>query len=232
MTAVAHPAKWSKALRPYVEGWLRDAPLVLDPMAGVAAINVPNLICGEIEPEWAVQCSYPTYVGDAGALPFADATFPAAVTSPTFANRKADNHDARDRCKRCGGGTSPSCPNCRGSSLSKRKTYRHTLGRELHPQSTASLQWGPSYRQAHRERIYPEILRVLRPGGFFVVNISDHVRKGVVEEVAPWTVGVLVVLSFTLHEYREVPTPRDREGANGEVRVGHEVLAVFRKPPA
>ena len=70
-----------------------------------------------------------TVVGDARALPFADASFHAIATSPCFGNRMADHHEARDP--------------------SVRHTYRHRLGRPLSEGSAGALQWGPAYREFH-----------------------------------------------------------------------------------
>jgi tRNA G10 N-methylase Trm11 len=94
-------------------------------------------------------------VGDALALPFPDATFDAVVTSPTYGNRMADHHHARDG--------------------SLRYSYTHTLGRSLHPNNSGTLHWGAEYQRFH-SLAWREVWRVVRPGGRFVLNIKDHVR--------------------------------------------------------
>ena len=82
------------------------------------------------------------------------------MTSPTYGDRLADHHDARDG--------------------SVRHSYKHDLGRDLHPDNSGAMQWGPAYRDFHTAA-WVEVRRVLRPGGRFVLNVKDHVRGGVVQ---------------------------------------------------
>ena len=88
------------------------------------------------------------------ALPFRDESFDAVVTSPTYGNRFADKHNAKDG--------------------SIRRSYTHDLGRTLHAENSGSMQWGQAYRDLH-VKAWAECFRVVRPGGLFVLNISDHV---------------------------------------------------------
>jgi tRNA G10 N-methylase Trm11 len=106
--------------------------IVVDPFAGTGRIHELSHVPGvrtvgvEIEPEWA-RLSSGTVVADALALPVADSSVHAICTSPTYGNRHADHHEACDP--------------------SLRRTYRHDLGRELHPNNSGRLQWGPDYRE-------------------------------------------------------------------------------------
>lgn len=206
-----HPAKYSAGLIPVIGGELVPGALVLDPFAGTGKIHLLRPLVRtfgiELEPDWAEMSPY-TLVGSALCLPFADATFDAIATSPTYGNRMADHHEARD--------------------TSRRNTYRHALGRPLHPENSGQLQWGPRYRSFHL-LAWQEALRVLKPHGGFVLNISDHIRNGQVQEVTDWHVYHLVAMGLRVTSRREVPTPRNRQGANGDARVDHESVITFRK---
>ncbi|MFA7175591.1 MAG: hypothetical protein WC340_19610, partial [Kiritimatiellia bacterium] len=111
---------------------------------------------------------------------------------------------------------------------SKRNTYKHTLGRNLHPANTGAMQWGDHYCGMHLS-IWAECCRVLKPDGLLILSISDHIRKGQIVPVTDWHIACLQGLGFTLQEHRKVATPRLRYGANGNARVGHESVIVFRK---
>lgn len=208
-TLTRHPARYSRSLLPTLHQWLGGLFPVLDPMAGIGASGIEGLIHSELEPEWAQQCPRPVVAADACSLPFPANTFAAVVTSPTYGNRMADHHNARDD--------------------SRRNTYRHALGRPLNQANTGQLQWGPGYRAVHR-RIWREVLRVLRPGGTFVLNISDHPRAGKMMPVTDWHLSTLEFAGFELVEHCHVETPRNRFGANGELRAEHESLIRLCKP--
>jgi len=161
----------------------------------------------ELEPEWAAQ--HPrTLVGDARALPFADATLDTVVTSPTYGNRMADHHNAKDG--------------------SRRITYRRTLGRPLTPGNSGAMQWGEDYRQLHR-RAWEEVRRVLVPEGLFLLNVSNHIRQGEEVPVVQWHVEMLAGMGFALVSDRRVPTARIRFGENHARRVGFEHVMCLRK---
>lgn len=111
---------------------------------------------------------------------------------------------------------------------SKRHTYRHYLGRPLHAHNSGQLQWGDKYREFHRAA-WTEARRVLEPGGLFILNIKNHIRKGEVEPVMAWHVNALDELGFVLdrNRSRRVRTPGQRHGANGSVRIDHELVLTF-----
>jgi len=222
--SVPHPAKYNDALIPIFARVLAEYGVqsVLDPMAGVGKIGklreygfLGQIVANEIEPEWAEQISisYPyveVHVGDAAHMDWAaDGEFESIVVSPTYGNRMADHHEARDG--------------------SRRYTYRHTLGRPLHPANTGQLQWGEAYRKAHR-RIWAECVRVLAPGGVFVLNVKDHIRRGRVMRVSEWHAEALQALGLVLVQRIQVPLMGTRNGENGHLRVGHEDVWVLQKP--
>ena len=160
----------------------------------------------ELEPEWAHQHPW-TMVGDATALPFRDCTFDVVVTSPTYGNRMADHHNGRDG--------------------SKRITYTHTLGRPLTPGNSGAMHWGEGYRTLHSQ-VWKQVDRVLRPGAFLVLNVSNHIRKGNEIGVSEWHRDTLMKMGFTVTDEVEVQTPRMGFGANRETRVGFEHVISFR----
>lgn len=213
-----HPAKYSGILLPLFARLLHGCKYVLDPFAGtgkIASIKqhgfTGRVVCNDLEPEWK-DPSFPVdewHLGDAEHLSWCnDATFDAICTSPTYGNRMADHHDARD--------------------ASKRRTYKHCLGRDLTDGNTGMMQWGDEYREKH-VLVYKELHRVLMPGGLFVLNVSNHVRDGIEVDVVGWHERTMLATGFSLQSMFNVPTPRMKYGENREARVPGEVVLVFIK---
>ena len=226
-TTPTHPARYSPTVLAALTVWvLAEAdrlgrPVeVLDPFAGAGRIH--TLAAGhpdrvrttgvELEREWADAHPGTVCADMRDAL----ATGGAAVgpwdviaTSPTYGNRMADHHEARD--------------------ASRRNTYRHRLGRELTAGNSGALQWGPEYRTFHADA-WARCAAVLRPGALLLVNVSDHIRKGSRVAVADWHAATLDALGLVAVERLPIPTPRLRYGANGAARVEAEELLVYRRP--
>lgn len=232
-----HPAKFSDeildALDLLLTEYGRDG-LTLDPFAGVGRVHELGLdsIGIELEPEWA--CQHPrNQVGNALHLLFPDGHFRRVVVSPAYGTRMADHHDAQEKCRNCRGlgitAALEACPKCGGLGRRKyrRNTYTHTLGRRLTDNNSGAMQWGDRYREFHTAA-WREAIRVLDPvDGDFFLNISDHIRKHMVVEVSAWHKATLIDLGLTWLKTVEVETPRLREGANWEARVGHEDIHIF-----
>jgi SAM-dependent methyltransferase len=249
MSEAAHPAKFSKqiiALLRALQGEFVDedpqrfgrGARVLDPFAGTGRVHslrpVWDTVGIELEPEWAAINPY-TVVGSALALPFPTASFALTITSPTYGNRLADHHLAKDLCKKCAGaGTIPwgdvlkVCPLCKGKTLSPRKSYAHTLGRTLHPENSGLLHWGPAYRDFHIAA-WDEVWRVTKPGGRFLLNISNHIRAKREVQVSEWHRDYLLSSGWKLLDEHQIETGRLRHGQNYTARVDHEKVYVLER---
>jgi hypothetical protein len=179
---------------------------VLDPFAGSGRLRLvrPDACLLEIEVKWARPAG--AIAGDAQHLPFLAGAFDAVCTSPAYGNRMADGY----------------------VDGSRRNTYRHALGKPLHPQNGAGLQWGRRYQELHRAA-WQEVRRVLAPEGLLVLNVSDHIRAGKRQAVGQWHCETLQALGFVLLARHDVKTPRQRYGANGALRVESEQVYLFRK---
>ena len=210
---VKHPAKYSNGLMPVFLKMLSGVKIVLDPFAGTGKITYlkhfmpeTNFVAVELEPEWATMT-----VGNALRLPFADNTFDAVCTSPTYGNRMADG--------------------LRQSVLDGKWTthcYADKLGRRLSSDNSGAMQWGDTYRQFHIEA-WLETSRVLRTDSMLILNIKDHIRDGKVQPVTEWHIGTIKDVGFELVEHIEVDTPSMRYGRNSEKRVGCESVIKFIK---
>ncbi len=219
----AHPATYTDALLPHLAEMLQTLarptgrPVrVLDPFAGTGKIVqlrqwLPDVQWHgyEIEDEWAAQAraaGLACFARDSRRLHYPDSYFDAACTSPTYANRMADHHNARDS--------------------SPRHTYRHALGRPLTAGNSGAMQWGDAYRELHTA-VYREVRRVLRPGGLLILNLKDHIRRGERVPVTNWHAVTLLALGFVCTGRTRVPCPGQRHGANGRLRVGYETVLRF-----
>jgi hypothetical protein len=90
------------------------------------------------------------------------------------------------------------------------------------------MHWGKDYRLLHGLS-WKEVDRVLSPGGLFVLNVSNHIRKGEEVPIVQWHGDVLLAMGFTMEADIEVPTARLRFGANHASRVGCEHVLCFRR---
>lgn len=214
-----HPAKFSPAIIEEARKVLDSYDFsgnILDPFAGVGGVHdLSSIPLGrwthgvELEPEWAAA-HWHTQVGDATMLTYLGGSFDAVVTSPPYGNRMADSYagDAKG---------------------SKRVTYRIALGHELTEGSGAGMQWGRSYRETMGDAL-DEIERVLKPGGLFLLNISNHIRKGEEQRVSEWYLSECCEKrQFRLLDDIHIDTPRMGFGQHAELRVDYEHLYVMEK---
>lgn len=210
-----HPAAYSDAIVAEIAKHVPASGTVLDPFAGTGRIhelaNADRKTIGvEIEPEWADK--HPdTVLGS--ALHLDEVVEPGSVdaiaTSPTYGNRMADHHDAKDD--------------------SVRLTYKHTLGRDLTDGNSGELQWGPAYRAFH-EDAWDQAVAALKPGGTFTLNIKNHIRAGEVQRVAEWHINYLMLEhGMEMVAFEPVVTKGLMAGANADTRIGYELVVTFRK---
>lgn len=227
-----HPATFTPAVlesaQPYLDAaavrlCATDEPLrIFDPFAGTGGIHALHDDNGdetwgaELEPEWAAHRPDRTLVADALRPPFRRRSFHVVMTSPCYGNRFADKYDGRDG--------------------SKRYTYRISLGRMPTDGSAAIMQWGDEYRRFHRDWL-EVALDMLVDDGDLLVNISNHLRtletgKPSVEmHVVEWFQLTMAQLGFRTVAVVPVGTPRNKNGANADVRSESEFLIVGRRPP-
>lgn len=214
---VRHPAKYSNVLIPVMARYLIGCHRVFDCFGGtgkIAAIREHGfsgeIWASDLEAEWIAQgvgrCDV-VATWDARAVPLPDGWFQGICTSVAYGNRMADTY----------------------VDHSRRNTYTAALGRELSEGSTANKQWtDPEYRRLHL-MAWMEMIRLLAPGGVLVLNCSDHIRKGERQYVTAWHVSILMELGLRLVDWEAVVTPRQRHGANGNLRVACEDIVVLRK---
>lgn len=217
-TKIRHPAKYTDSFISVFADNLKDCKNVLDPFGGVGKIGAikqygfsGQVYCNEIEKEWLEPneygCDYLTFQ-DAEFLDYPQNFFDAICTSPTYGNRLADHHEAKDG--------------------SRRNTYTHCIGHKLTAGNTGAMQWGVEYREKH-ERIYRHLCDLLKNGGIFILNISDHIRKGEIIPVSEWHLKMLLSLGFECEKKITIDTPRLKYGANSNLRCGYENIFILRK---
>lgn len=237
-STVKHNAKFSRSIldeiQEVVNTELKDADWdvwMLDPFGGVGGIfdiKHPAIVrtdMVELQPLWAKQAVLQWVTsGDPSRFVFCEDFFAWAdrmnrwgqynigCTSTTYGNRMADKHHARED--------------------SHRNTYAHTLrrqGEDLYEGNSGGLQWGEEYRFFHI-KAWKYMWRLLEPGGLFILNIKDHIRKGELQGVPAWHRTTIERIGFYHCRTIQVPVRGNRQGENGELRVDHEEVQVYRKP--
>jgi SAM-dependent methyltransferase len=206
-----HPAKFSDNILRAIQPLIPARGVVLDIFGGTGRLGeICSPIINELEFDWCRVAAQnaPTVCGNALYLPFANNSVDAIITSPAYGNRMADHHEAKDG--------------------SKRNTYRHALGKPLQTDNSGAMQWGSQYRQFHYEA-WVEAYRVLRENGVLILNISNHIRKGVEIHVSEFHTSILKEIGFDASQFKTITTRRNGFGQNGKSRVDCEMIIVFAK---
>lgn len=211
-----HPARFSKSILEYLDKVV-PAGRVLDPFSGVGGIfaldNKWRKCWGvEIEHDW-IDVDNPRHIqGNSKHLDriFSLEAFDSVCTSPVYGSRMSDHHKAQDE--------------------SKRHTYTHYIGHELADDNAGKMYaWDQAYWDLHLS-VYIQCERVLRQGGLFFLNTKNFIRKGELVDITAAHSELLMGLGFTfLYAADYIKTPGQRHGANGALRVDHEVVQTFRK---
>ena len=232
--AAKHPAPYTDALLPiFAELLLKShchsvavgpgPAKILDPFAGTGKIArlrswLPQaeFYGYEIEPEWADT-------GPRGRLHLHHRRQPADALPRRHVRRHLHQPDLRQ-------------PHGRSSRGARRQPAPHLPPRARPAADTRELR-GAAMGRWHRRReyralhvaVWTECRRVLKPGGIFVLNVKDHIRGGVLQEVTNWHAVTLLMLGFVCTRRVHVPCPGQRHGANGHLRVDYESVLQFRR---
>jgi hypothetical protein len=194
-----HPAQYSVAVLAEFAKAIdrRDIVNVLDPMGGVGGVHKlarpPSLLdSGKVTTALDIECCYiakaqelypdcESVIGDACALPFDTDSFSAIAVSPSYMNRMRDWFViGPNRTTKAG------------------QSYALNLGRELDPRNSAHHEMSPEgYWRLHAVA-WSESVRVLRPGGLFVLNAKDFVRGGIRQRIVDGHVAILTNLGLSV----------------------------------
>lgn len=222
----SHPATFNPQILAVIADMVRrtGARYVLDPFAGTGKVHrlqreIPDLqtVGVELEAEWSNMSVY-NVIGNALCLPpHWTLRFDALATSATFGNRMGDHFVDRQAAKGY-----------------RRNTYRHAIGRMLHPDNSGLLQWGTTHKtrlaycRFHRQA-WSEAYRVLRWGGYLILEMKDHIRQGKRQRVTLWHIECLKSIGFRLIQYERVLTSGNRMGRNGQSRIPYTSVMLFQK---
>ena len=212
-----HPAKYTDALLSAFVKMTYGKNKILDPFGGTGKVFLLNrwypnaeIQAVEIEPEWA-KINPRTTLGNALHLPWQNDYFDCICTSPTYGNSMAIEGNKE---------------NWRNPEW-KLFTYSSLLGRSLSSDNSGKLR-GEKYIEFHK-KAWIESTRVLCEGGYFILNIKDHIKRGSVIPVTNWHIEILENLGYEILERIDIECPgygyRNKKAM--ETYIKHESVIKF-----
>ena len=216
---------------------------VLDIFGGIGKIGGMKkygfegiISANELEPSWGGESTKVLHkkngvdistIGDSRKLKNKDNSVQAIFTSPTYGNAMALK------------------------SASKKDSYQAFAGGKLREGNTGGEVWGPVYEELHKD-IYKEAFRVVRPGGYFVLNMKDKpvsainqknnwipkkgstvsVEDGVMK-ATDWHVRSLEEAGFRFvasTKFEEAPAITQQQKFGRQYTVGNEDIVILQKP--
>lgn len=232
LSKLRHPARFSvrhiQEIAKIIHEFGLRGSTTIDPCAGtgerIVTLNHDPHNCDlkltlvEIGEHWSrltpEEKNVRAYNLDSTFLPFKSETFDLVITSPVYGNRMSDCHFPSD------------------DDTSKRNTYTHCTmeynGSVLTSRNAGRHQFGEKYKQIQMH-IWLEMLRLLKPGGFFLLNTKSFWRKDQLVSVTDWHTQFLVCLGFDVVHQRTMAADGLREGENHEVREEVEDFTLLRR---
>lgn len=194
---------------------------VLDPFAGVGGVHGLQAHGWEtvgVEEIGLWADEHPdTIHGDSTDLCpglFAPETFDLVVTSPTWGN-----------------GMNQRSPHPNAGS-GKRYSYADAAGQVMSATNTAGARFGKTDRGEYRKlhlRIWPQVARVLRPGGVLVLNSRDSTNGPEIRDATGWHVERLQAQGMRLGTFSTVDAPGLRYGERRRWVGDGELLILLHK---
>ena len=240
-----HPATYPKIVQKTMADIAKKLKIkeVLDIFGGVGKIGKlkeygfnGKILANEIEPSWKGQDTISLMrsngvdvpmIGDSRKLNLYDNSVESIFTSPTYGNLM--------------GLKSPK----------KTDSYTAFAGGKLNEGNTGGEVWGPKYENLHKD-IYKEAYRIIKPGGYFVLNMKDKpvsaanardnwipLKKSTVKvedkimKATDWHINELIKLGFKPIERTRIEEPTNNIGRQRFTRgltVGYEDIVVLQKP--
>lgn len=247
-TKIKHPAQFTPAVVDVMVKVLDQhdvTGLAIDPFAGPGMslhrfANPDRKIVGiEIEPPWVTAPEVKQ--GDATVMKGVRRNSVSAfLSSWVYGNRFSDSHNAQERCRECKGTGKigrKKCSKCEnGRRNHTRRGYTHDI-REQTGDETYALHENNAGRMHFRSEQYKDLhrkhaalaLEKAKPGGIYVLNVSDFVERGQIVHAATWHLNTMQAAGWLWIDAYAIATPRMRYGANNQLRPENEWVFVFRK---